>query len=131
MPVSLIVGASGAIGRFLRPRLLDAGHEVIALSRQPREASDARVHWLRGDLHAAMPPLPALDAIFSLGPLDAFAHWFAQAPAFGTPRVIAFGSMSVESKRDSTDAAERRLAERLRQAERELALAAEQRGCDW
>jgi len=131
MPVSLIVGASGATGRFLGPRLLAAGHEVVALSRRPRESADAHLRWLCGDLHATMPPLPALDTIFNLGPLDAFARWFAQAPIVGAPRVIAFGSMSVESKRDSADAEERQLAERLRQAERELAAAAEQRGCRW
>jgi len=131
MPISLIVGASGATGRFLQPRLLAAGHEVVALSRRPRDSADARLRWLCGDLHATMPPLPALDAIFSLGPLDAFARWFAQAPIAGTPRVIAFGSMSVDSKRDSADVAERQLAERLRQAERELVGAAERRGCRW
>ncbi|MET0225176.1 MAG: hypothetical protein ABW187_01925 [Dokdonella sp.] len=131
MPVALIVGASGAIGRFLRPRLLGAAYELIALSRQPRVSADTRVRWLQGDLHATMPPLPALDAIFSLGPLDAFAHWFAQAPLVGAPRVIAFGSMSLESKRESSDAAERALAERLRQAECELAAAAMQRGSQW
>ena len=131
MPVALIVGASGAIGRFLRPRLLAAGYELIALSRQPRDSADGRERWLQGDLHGTMPTLPALDAIFSLGPLDAFARWFAQAPLVGAPRVIAFGSMSVDSKRDSADPAERELAERLRQAEREFAGAAERRGCHW
>ena len=131
MPLVLIVGASGAIGRFLRPRLLAAGYELIALSRQPRESADARLRWLQGDLHRTMPTLPALDAIVSLGPLDAFARWFAQAPPVGTPRVIAFGSMSVESKRVSADAAERALAERLRLAEQELVAAAAQRACHW
>ncbi|MEP7042482.1 MAG: NAD-dependent epimerase/dehydratase family protein [Dokdonella sp.] len=131
MPLSLMVGASGATGRFLRPRLLAAGHQVIALSRRPYVGDESGVRWLVGDLHATMPPLPALDAIFSLGPLDAFARWFAQAPIVGTPHVIAFSSMSVDSKRGSSDTAERRLAERLRSAELELAAAAERRGCAW
>lgn len=131
MPASLILGASGAIGRFLLPRLHAAGHEIVALSRTPRASDEARLRWVVGDLHATMPDPPAVDSIFSLGPLDAFARWFAQAPIAGTPRVVALGSMSVDSKRDSADAQERALVERLQTAERDLMAAADRRGCAW
>ncbi len=131
MPVSLVAGASGAIGRFLLPRLLAAGHEVIALSREQRGSNDPHLRWIVGHLDGALPSLPALDAIFSCGPLDAFARWFAQVSPPGRPRVIAFGSMSIESKRDSADPAEQALVARLREAEQRLIAAASARGCAW
>ena len=130
MPV-LVLGASGAVGRFLLPRLLGAGHEVIAISRVERASTHARLRWQIGNLDHAMPVLAAPDAIVSLGPLDAFSSWYAQPGMATSPRVIAFGSMSIETKRDSNDAAERALAIRLHEAERALIAAVETRGGAW
>lgn len=56
------------------------------------------------------------DAIFSLGPLDAFAQW-QQRVGPVAPRVIAFGSTSIATKGASSDAGERDVATRLRTAE--------------
>ena len=120
----LVVGASGAVGRFLLPRLRGAGHDVIALSRTPRVSADPRLRWLVGDLDANLPELPPVDVMISVGPLDAFSRWFARARVARTPRVIALGSMSVLTKCDSPDPDERALAARLRAAERQLADAA-------
>ncbi|MEO7325118.1 MAG: NAD-dependent epimerase/dehydratase family protein [Dokdonella sp.] len=130
-PVALVVGASGAIGRFLLPRLLESGYEVIALSRLSRASASPRLRWMVGDLHASLPQLPAFDVLVSLGPLDAFAHWLAQTPIAGAPRIVAFGSMSIDTKRDSDDADERALAARLQQAEQQLITAADARGSRW
>ena len=125
----LVFGASGAVGQFLLPQLVARGDHVIALSRQPPAAgqSDDRIEWLRGDLFADMPPLPAAEIIYSLGPLDAFANWFERAAPAGVRRVIALSSMSAESKQDSSDPAERDLAARLRDAEARLLQAAQSR----
>jgi nucleoside-diphosphate-sugar epimerase len=130
MPVALVCGASGAIGRFLLPRLLAAGYDVIALSRVPRSAEDARLQWRLGDLDHAMPELPALDLVASCGPLDAFARWFARTPA-RIGRVVAFGSMSLEGKRDSPDGGERAIVARLHEAEQSIATTAQMRACGW
>ncbi|GAA0715952.1 NAD-dependent epimerase/dehydratase family protein [Dokdonella soli] len=127
----LVLGASGAIGRFLLPRLLGAGHEVLAVSRVPRASAVPRLRWVVGNLDSGVPECATPDVIFSLGPLDAFARWFAQARLDGAPRVIAFGSMSVDSKRDSDDAGERALAARLQAAEQALIASADARGCAW
>lgn len=130
MPVALVTGASGAIGHFLLPRLLGAGYEVIALSRVERAGDDARLQWRVGDLDHAMPELPALDFVASCGPLDAFSRWFARTPV-RTARVVAFSSMSIESKHDSADAVERALAGRLRAAEELVATTAHTHACQW
>jgi nucleoside-diphosphate-sugar epimerase len=116
----LVIGASGQIGRALIPRLLERGDTVLALSRIERTSSKQNLCWIQGDVFASMPPLPAVDAIFSLGPLNGFTRWLMQAQLAGRPRIVAFGSMSVESKRESTDPAERALAQTLHRAELEL-----------
>lgn len=120
MPVSVVFGASGAIGRFLLPRLLRADHEVIAISRAPTTSGDARLRWVTGALPNDAPPLPAGATIFSLGPLDAFAEWLATQDVRDA-RVVAIGSRSIDTKRDSADAGERDVAGRLAHAEQTLA----------
>ena len=129
MPVSLVFGASGAIGRFLMPRLLAAGNEVIAVSREPRTSCHSGLRWIAGDLPSRMPPVPECAAIVSLGPLDAFAEWFAKSRVDGRPRIVALGSMSATVKQASADPNEREIAERLVRAERRLAETADARGC--
>jgi nucleoside-diphosphate-sugar epimerase len=123
---ALVFGGSGQIGAPLLARLLAAGWHVHAVSRAPRpDAPDLR--WLRGDL-AHVDGLPQrVDAIFSCGPLDAFAAWYA-ASTLEAPRVVAFGSTSIVVKQDSADAAERDVAARLLAGEATVLAAAAARG---
>ena len=123
-----MLGASGQIGRHLVPALLSEGHDVVAISRVARQAQHPRVRWLHGDVHAAPPVLPPVDAIFSLGPLVGLAAWLDAACVDGASRVIAFGSQSVVSKHASSDANERALAQRLGDGEQALAAVARSRG---
>jgi nucleoside-diphosphate-sugar epimerase len=124
---ALVFGGSGQIGRPLLARLLHAGWKVHALSREAQEEGPPGVHWLRGDLATARDLPPDVDAIFSCGPLDAFALRFARGDLAGA-QVVAFGSTSVAVKHDSTDAGERDIARRLREAEARLFDAASARG---
>src|SRR5690606_28967839 len=122
-----VFGASGQVGRFLLPGLVEAGHEVAAVSRRPGDRGGG-VHWLEGDLDGEVSDIGAPEVLFSLGPLDAFARWFGRGPALRPRRVVALGSMSIDSKRDSADPAERALAARLAAAEDALATAVAARG---
>ena len=119
---ALVFGASGQIGAPLLRRLRAGGWEVVAVSRESRPAQPG-VHWLRGDLERCEGLPRAVDAIFSCGPLDHFARWYASA-AVDAPRVVAVGSTSVAVKAGSADAAERDLARRLRDGERGVFAAA-------
>lgn len=116
MPEALLFGGTGQIGRPLIAALAGQGWHVCAVSRRAQPV-EAQVRWLRGDLDGVQ-GLPArVDAIFSAGPLDAFARWYAQG-LVQAPRVVAFGSTSLGTKQDSGDAYERDLAARLAAAER-------------
>ena len=44
----LVTGATGMLGQELVPLLLEAGHELYALSRKSRKSS--RVHYIKGDV---------------------------------------------------------------------------------
>lgn len=114
MRTALVFGATGQIGEALLTRL--AEWQVFAVSRTPRPAS-ANVRWLQGEF-AGIAGLPdAVDVIFSTGPLDGFAQWYARGQV-PTPRVVAFGSTSLDTKQASGDAYERDIVARLQAAER-------------
>ncbi|NCT70772.1 MAG: NAD-dependent epimerase/dehydratase family protein [Xanthomonadaceae bacterium] len=116
MRTALVFGASGQIGEALLARLDARDWQVFAVSRTPRPPS-TNVRWLRGEF-AATDGLPgAVEVIFSTGPLDGFAQWYARE-LVATPRVVAFGSTSLDTKQASGDAYERDIVARLQAAER-------------
>jgi nucleoside-diphosphate-sugar epimerase len=124
----LVIGASGQIGQFLLPRLVEAGYDYLALSRQP---VDGDPRWIQGGLPDAMPEFPPLRAVVSLGPLDHLAPWLSATRLAGTPHLIATSSMSAETKRESDVPAERELSRRLRDAETTLIATCASRGMPW
>jgi nucleoside-diphosphate-sugar epimerase len=126
MRTALVFGGSGQIGRPLLDLLQDDGWRLYAVSRQPQIDAPG-LHWLRGDLDHADGLPRSVDAIFSCGPLDHFARWYASAQV-EVARVVAFGSTSVEVKRGSADADERAVAARLREGERAVFEGAAARG---
>jgi len=116
---ALVFGATGQIGAPLIERLHDDGWRVTAVSRTPHRDHPG-LHWLEGALPGRIDGLPReVDVIFSCGPLDLFSRWYASAD-IEAPRVVAFGSTSIDVKRGSSDPAERDVAERLREGERRV-----------
>jgi uncharacterized protein YbjT (DUF2867 family) len=122
---ALVFGASGQIGERVLQRLAVQGWEVVAVSRQAR-APRSGVSWHLGDL-STPPPLGPFAAIFSCGPLDHFARWYADTD-IQAARIVAFGSTSLQVKQASGDAYERDLAWRLAEAEQCLFATAQARG---
>lgn len=120
----LVLGATGAVGRFLLPALANAQPPVttIALSRgdaPPWTAALDRVQWRRGDIFRDSVP-EDFDTVLSAGPLDGLLAWLER----GQPRlarIVALSSTSVHAKKDSPDASERALSARLADCEARLA----------
>lgn len=125
MPAALLFGATGQLGKPVLARLRDAGWDVVAVSREPRH--EAGVCWVEGELSSLGRVPGRFDAAFSCGPLDHFARWYA-AHGAGVPRVVAFGSTSVDVKHASADARERDLAARLLKGEQVVFAAAARHG---
>lgn len=131
MPV-LVIGATSQIGHFMLPRLVAAGQEVLALSRQVQaQRQVAGVRWLQGQLPGPMPELPPLRAVASFAPLDTLAQWLSGLQSAPAPRVVATSSMSVLTKRDSAVPAERELIGRLAAGEAELERQCRRLGMAW
>ncbi|KGQ20068.1 RmlD substrate binding domain protein [Lysobacter dokdonensis DS-58] len=116
---ALVFGATGQIGWPLVDRLQDDGWRVTAVSRETHRDHPG-LHWVEGTLPSVGASMPDdFDVIFSCGPLDLFAQWYAQADV-ECPRVVAFGSTSIDVKRGSSDKRERDVAQRLRIAEQQV-----------
>ena len=120
MRTLLVFGASGAVGGFLLPQI-SARFQVIPVSR------DAQPGWLSADLNQTDMRWPPADAAISLGPLDAFAASLKRQVDPTLRRVIAFSSMSADSKNNSDDEQERDIARRLKNGEETLRTVAAER----
>jgi uncharacterized protein YbjT (DUF2867 family) len=128
-----VLGGSGAVGRFLLPRLLAAGWQVSTASRRPRPAwanALSALDWRIADLHSMHADgLGAADAVFGVGPLDLLCDLLERSPARRGAGVLALSSTSIESKRESPDAKERETAQSLARSEARLVAMA--RSQDW
>lgn len=119
----VVTGASSQVGKFLLPLLSKAGHEVIAVSRDPGKTgfpSIVGVKWSKADITKDSAAIPA-DRPFAL--IHTAPIWVAPRFAEGlkADRVIAFSSTSVLTKAGSSSQKEREASARLRTSEAELA----------
>lgn len=121
----LIFGATSVVGRYLLPLLDSPDTRISAVSRTSPgnwTARFPRVEWHIDNLPHAAPATATVTHILSLGPCDAFVAWLTQqVPQPALRQIIAFGSTSALTKRDSASPAERELAEGLRASESALA----------
>jgi nucleoside-diphosphate-sugar epimerase len=119
----VVTGASSQVGRFLLPLLSQAGHEVIAVSRDPDKTSPPAipgVKWSAADITKdfGVIPVPRPFALIHTAPI-----WIAPPFAEGlkADRVIAFSSTSALTKAGSPSQKEREVARSLRESEAALA----------
>ena len=128
----LVFGGSGQVGARVLARCRALRQPVLALSRHAgRHVSDDGVRWIGARLPDAVPPLPPVAAVLSLGPLDLFVEWFTRWRPTAAVQVVALSSMSAVSKARSPHRGERELAERMRRAEDALARRCDDLGAPW
>ncbi|KIO49292.1 NAD-dependent epimerase/dehydratase family protein [Nitrosospira sp. NpAV] len=123
-PKIIVTGATSIIGRFLLPRLVDAGYEVHAISRNYRENPDEidkRMFWYPLDItHPEQLPGVNAQALIHLAPLWLLPPLLPVLSSLRITRVIGFGSTSLFSKIKSADAGEQQLVARFVAAEESI-----------
>ena len=86
----LITGATGELGRQLRPRLLAAGYDVRGTSRRPSQQAqniDPNVEWVQAELASGLGLAEAVEGV------DTIIHAASAATPFGeTNRVDVAGT---------------------------------------
>lgn len=116
----VVLGATGVIGRALLP-LLAAEHDVVAVSRQPREPADG-IRWAAADVASGEGLAGALDGaevvhylVHSLGEGDferkdraAAANLSRAAKAAGVRQVVYLGGLGGEGEEASAHLRSRR-----------------------
>ncbi len=130
----VVTGATSLVGRYLLPRLQEAGYEVHAVSRRPRlEGSSSGAVWHALDIGAGPHEWGFEHAFYliHLAPLWLLPKLVPELASRGLERLIGFGSTSRLSKAASSDPRERELATRLSRAEEELERACATRGIRW
>ena len=109
----LVLGATSLIGRFLSPRLVEAGCAVTAVSRSPPHPP-WDLTWVCADLTDPTlgRRLPPVNAIVSLSPIWLLPPVIPALAGTGAKRLIAFSSTSRLTKIASSIPQERAVAER-------------------
>lgn len=122
----LVTGATGFVGSHLVPELLDRGHDVVALTRDPASyVAPAGVEVVEGDVLNPDLRLPPVDAAYylvhSMGAGEDFEerdrraarNFTRAADAAGIERLVYLGGLGNEEEGLSDHLQSRREVERL------------------
>ncbi len=126
MSTVLVTGATGFIGRRLVPALIDAGHDVRAMTRRP-ETYDGPGEAVGADVMDADSLRPALDGVdvaiylvhslddpdFERKDADAARNFSAAAKAAGLSQIVYMGGLGDEDQELSAHLRSRREVEGL------------------
>ena len=128
----LLLGATGQIGIFTIPRLVAAGFEVTALSRNPRPGwypQFETVSWKQADVLqcGSLEEVGAeVDMLVSAGPVRLAGRVVEQSPQL--ERAVVFSTSSVFTKLESPDPGEKQLMQRILADEAGLSAACDANG---
>jgi uncharacterized protein YbjT (DUF2867 family) len=126
MATVLVTGATGFIGRRLVPALLDAGHDVRAMTRHP-DTYDGPGEAVGADVMDAESLRPALDGVdvavylvhslddpdFERKDADAARHFSAAAAEAGVRQIVYLGGLGDDRQALSAHLRSRRQVEKL------------------
>jgi nucleoside-diphosphate-sugar epimerase len=115
-----VIGATGAVGHYVLPLLVEEGWDVVAFSRKKRdEESIPGVRW-RVLCSPEAPFDEKIEHWVSLAPITALSNYFPLLLSFGARRIVAVSSTSRFTKIASPDVQERRTAKSLAESEETL-----------
>ena len=128
---SLVLGATGLVGRHIVNHLVAAGEHPFALSRSAHTATrDSR--WFTGDLEdAGTLSFPPFQTLYCTVHCPLLAGALPSLARFGLKRVVFFTSTSILTKLSSADAQERKQVQILADGEKEAIAACETHGLAW
>ena len=127
-----VLGATSMVGGCLLPALTATGTRVMAFSRSPPRPREHGVDWFRlGNLSPAIAAAAPIVHWISLAPIWALPECFALLEAHGARRIVVLSSTSLFTKQDSNDPQEQAVAQKLADAEAQIAQWAHSRGVEW
>jgi nucleoside-diphosphate-sugar epimerase len=141
----IVTGASGLVGQYLLPLLVQRGFAVRAVSRQPRKpatvGAEGTARWVKLDLdgpwaedrraEARGGPFGSADAFVHAAPIWLLPAWLPAAAEAGVNRLVAFSSTSRFTKQGSSSPGERETARRLTEAEGAVERTCRERRIRW
>jgi nucleoside-diphosphate-sugar epimerase len=135
----VVTGASGLVGRYLLPLLMQRGDAVQAVSRRPTRSAGAAgpTHWIKLDLDgpwaeaARGSPFGPADGLVHAAPIWLLPAWIPAAAEAGVNRLVAVSSTSRFTKQGSGSARERETARRLAEAEEAVERACREQRIRW
>lgn len=137
-PAVIVTGATSQIGRFLIPRLREAGYVVHAISRRrPAGVSgwtDDSLIWHELDVvrdRHSLKKIAGARVLIHLAPLGTLLQLIDIAAHMGVQRLVAFGSTSRYGKLSSADPKEQQWVTELIQSEDILARKCSENGMAW
>lgn len=128
---SLVLGATGLVGRHIVNQLAAAGEHPFALSRSVH--TDTRdVRWFTGNLDdASALTFPPFQTLYCTVHCHLLATALPSLAHSGLQRVVFFTSTSILTKLSSANAQERAQVQMLADSEQEAIAACEKRGIAW
>ena len=126
-----VLGATGIIGEYLLPLLVEKGWNVVAFSRQTRyikqPLENCPITWQRltksklPDISDVQQTEKQITFWISLSPIWVLPEYFPMLLTYGAKHIVAVSSTSRFTKSTSSDPAEKKLAEHLAEKEERLA----------
>lgn len=127
-----LLGATSLVGHYLLPMLIREGFKVVAYSRRLEIQTIDGVAWRRpGAGPVATSRQPPISLWICVAPIWVLPEYFEILKSAGAEHIVALSSTSRFSKDSSTDTAERKLAQRLTDAEIHLQTWAIDSGIKW
>jgi nucleoside-diphosphate-sugar epimerase len=131
-----VLGATSFVGQSLLPLLNKEGSHVVAFSRQAEPSCESGNGITQAEFRqlGAAESKPQGERIANwvcLAPIWVLPEYFSMLKAYQVKRIVALGSTSIFTKRDSSDSIEQETVKRLQSGEQRFIAWAEANQIEW